>query len=110
MNQQVYLQSYLAPLNAAQIDTLVLGCTHYPLLTGLLQVVMGDGVTLVSSAEETAKEVYRVLMQHDLLRDDAAGAPEHIFRTTGPSDTFARLGQRFLGLAVTDMVQAGERQ
>ncbi len=55
-------ESYLAPLNAAGIDTLVLGCTHYPLLTGLLSVVMGDSVTLVSSAEETAKDVYRVLL------------------------------------------------
>ena len=63
-------ESYLAPLNAADVDTLVLGCTHYPLLTGLLSVVMGDSVTLVSSAEETAKEVYRVLVERDLLRPD----------------------------------------
>ncbi len=97
-------ESYLAPLNAAQIDTLVLGCTHYPLLTGLLQVVMGEGVTLVSSAEETAKEVYRVLMQHDLLRGDDGPPPEHVFRTTGPSETFTRLSQRFLGLTVSHMV------
>jgi len=97
-------ESYLAPLNAAGIDTLVLGCTHYPLLTGLLQVVMGDGVTLVSSAEETAKEVYRVLMQHDLLRSDDGPPPEHVFRATGPSDMFTRLSQRFLGLSVGDMV------
>src|SRR3954471_385769 len=97
-------ESYLAPLNAAQVDTLVLGCTHYPLLTGLLQVVMGEGVTLVSSAEETAKEVYRVLMRHDMLRGDDGPAPEHIFRATGAPDTFSRLGQRFLGLTVSDMV------
>jgi glutamate racemase len=58
---------------------------------------MGEGVTLVSSAEETAKEVYRVLMAHDLLRSDEAAAPQHVFRSTGPSDTFARLSQRFLG-------------
>src|SRR5690348_16218915 len=58
-------ESYLSPLNAAGIDTLVLGCTQYPLLTGLLSVVMGDSVTLVSSAEETAKHVYKVLTQHD---------------------------------------------
>ena len=90
-------ESYLAPLNAAGVDTLVLGCTHYPLLTGLLSVVMGDSVTLVSSAEETAKEVYRVLTGQDLLRPDDAGPPEHVFRTTGPSDTFLRLSQRFLG-------------
>jgi glutamate racemase len=94
-------ESYLAPINAADVDTLVLGCTHYPLLTGLLSVVMGESVTLVSSAEETAKEVYRVLTEHDLLRPDDAPAPAHVFRTTGPSDTFLRLSQRFLGPEVS---------
>jgi glutamate racemase len=90
-------ESYLAPLNHAGVDTLVLGCTHYPLLTGLLSVVMGDSVTLVSSAEETAKDVYRVLMTHDLLRAEDAPAPEHIFRATGPAEQFERQSRRFLG-------------
>jgi glutamate racemase len=90
-------ESYLAPLNAAGVDTLVLGCTHYPLLTGLLSVVMGDSVTLVSSAEETAKDVYRVLLSHDLLRPDDAAPPRHVFRATGDSDSFTRLSSRFLG-------------
>jgi glutamate racemase len=94
-------ESYLAPVSAAGVDTLVLGCTHYPLLTGLLSVVMGDSVTLVSSAEETAKEVYRVLTAHGLLRADDGPAPEHVFRTTGASDTFLRLSQRFLGPEVS---------
>jgi glutamate racemase len=90
-------ESYLSPLNAAGVDTLVLGCTHYPLLTGLLSVVMGDGVTLVSSAEETAKDVFRVLLERDLLRPDDAAPPRHVFRATGPSEPFERLGRRFLG-------------
>jgi glutamate racemase len=90
-------ESYLAPINAAGVDTLVLGCTHYPLLTGLLSVVMGESVTLVSSAEETAKEVYRVLVEQDLLRGDDAPPPQHVFRTTGPSGNFLRLHARFLG-------------
>jgi glutamate racemase len=102
-------EAYLAPLNAAGVDTLVLGCTHYPLLTGLLSVVMGPKVTLVSSAEETAQELYRVLTAAGLLRpDDAQGAdsadsadstgePVHVFRTTGESDTFLRRSERFLG-------------
>ena len=99
-------ESYLAPLSAADIDTLVLGCTHYPMLTGLLSVVMGDSVTLVSSAEETAKEVYRVLIERDLLRaehvpTDAAPAGGHVFRATGPSERFRRLSHRFLGPDVT---------
>ena len=60
-------QAYLAPLQRTGLDTLVLGCTHYPLLTGALSLVMGDQVTLVSSAEETAKDVYRRLTELDLL-------------------------------------------
>jgi glutamate racemase len=90
-------EAYLAPLNAAGVDTLVLGCTHYPMLTGLLSVVIGDGVTLVSSAEETAKDVYRVLLSNNLLRPDDAPPPNHVFRATGEIESFARLRSRFLG-------------
>ena len=96
-------EAYLSPLNAAGVDTLVLGCTHYPLLTGLLSVVMGDSVTLVSSAEETAKDVYKVLTQTDRLRPDDSAAPRHVFRTTGASEAFVRLSHRFLGLEVSDL-------
>ncbi|MGH8962325.1 MAG: glutamate racemase [Jatrophihabitantaceae bacterium] len=99
-------EAYLSPLNAAGVDTLVLGCTHYPMLTGLLSVVMGDSVTLVSSAEETAKDLYRVLMQADRLRPDDAPAPQHVFGTTGPSETFNRLSPRFLGPEVSALVTA----
>lgn len=90
-------REYLASLQDEQIDTLVLGCTHYPLLTGVISYVMGDGVTLVSSAEETAKDVYRTLVAHDLLRGDDAPAPQHRFTATGDTGDFTRLGQRFLG-------------
>jgi len=90
-------RNYLAPLQEHDIDTLVLGCTHYPLLTGVISYVMGDGVTLVSSAEETAKDVYRVLVAHDLLRSNDAPAPAHRFTATGDATDFTRLGQRFLG-------------
>ncbi|GAA1817682.1 glutamate racemase [Planosporangium flavigriseum] len=88
---------YLEPLQRAQVDTLVLGCTHYPLLAGLLGLVMGDGVTLVSSADETAKDVYRVLTELDLLRPDDAPLPEHRFLATGDTERFARLARRFIG-------------
>jgi glutamate racemase len=90
-------RGYLDPLTAAGIDTLILGCTHYPLLTGVLSYVLGDQVTLVSSAEETAKDVYRLLVAHDLLRDPDLPAPEHRFLTTGQPEEFARIGRRFLG-------------
>src|SRR6266542_3199074 len=72
---------YLEPLQRAQVDTLVLGCTHYPLLAGLIGLVMGDGVTLVSSADETAKDVYRTLTERGLLRPDDAD-PRHAFSLT----------------------------
>ena len=62
-------RGYLSPLMADGIDTLILGCTHYPLLSGLLQRELGPGVVLVSSAEETAKDVYAALLDHDLQRD-----------------------------------------
>jgi glutamate racemase len=99
-------ESYLAPLNAAGIDTLVLGCTHYPMLTGLLSVVMGDGVTLVSSAEETAKDVYRVLLAADLLRPEDGPPPQHVFRATGDAEPFARLATRFLGPEIAAVAPA----
>src|SRR5688572_20809132 len=90
-------QSYLDPLIAAGVDTVVLGCTHYPMLTGVISLVMGEEVTLVSSAEETAKDVYRVLTQGDLLRPEDAAPPEHLFLATGDPEPFSRLGRRFLG-------------
>lgn len=90
-------QGYLEPLLRAEVDTLVLGCTHYPLLTGVLQIVMGPEVTLVSSAEETAKDVVRVLTELDLLAEPGA-EPAHEFIATGSAEPFARLAQRFMGI------------
>ncbi|MGL4175445.1 MAG: glutamate racemase [Dermatophilaceae bacterium] len=89
---------YLDPLREAGTDTLVLGCTHYPLLTAVIAYVMGDGVTLVSSAEETAKDVYRVLADTGVLRPARPTAPEHGFTTTGDPEEFRRLAIRFLGV------------
>jgi glutamate racemase len=89
-------RDYLAPVTAADVDTLVLGCTHYPLLTGVIQYVVGDDVTLVSSAEETAKDVYRELVAHDLERT-AASPPAHRFLATGDPRGFTSLARRFLG-------------
>lgn len=97
---------YLEPLQRAGVDTLVLGCTHYPLLAGLIGLVMGDGVTLVSSADETAKDVYRMLTERAMLRPDDAPAPEHRFLSTGDPDQFRRLAHRFLGPEVAGAVRA----
>jgi len=95
---------YLDPLLARGIDTLILGCTHYPLLTGAISYVLGDGVTLVSSAEEIAKDVYALLVRHGLERDPSLPAPVHRFLTTGQPAEFREVGRRFLGpeLAVVD--------
>jgi glutamate racemase len=88
---------YLQPLIDADIDTLVLGCTHYPLLTGVISYVMGNGVTLVSSADETAKDLYRILVERNLLRPTNSPAPKHTFVSTGDNAQFASLARRFLG-------------
>ncbi|MBT1034917.1 glutamate racemase [Canibacter sp. lx-45] len=63
-----YAQKYCAPLLEADVDTVILGCTHYPFLRGALKRVVGDAVNLVSSDIETANEVYRVLSEAELLR------------------------------------------
>jgi glutamate racemase len=98
---------YLQPVASAGVDTLILGCTHYPLLTGVISYVMGDLVTLVSSAEETAKDVYRELVVRDLLRDPSLPAPVHRFLTTGDPEEFSGLGRRFLGPEVALAESAG---
>jgi glutamate racemase len=90
-------RQYLAPMIAADVDTLVLGCTHYPLLTGVISYVMGNGVSLVSSAEETAKDLYRVLVEGSMLREAGAAAPTHRFLATGDAKAFEGLARRFLG-------------
>ena len=94
---------YLDPLVIDGIDTLVLGCTHYPLLTGVISYVVGDDVALVSSAEETAKDVYRVLAANDLMRPSGGPAPSHRFRATGATASFGALGRRFLGPEVIEV-------
>ncbi len=88
---------YLDPVRAHDVDTLILGCTHYPLLAGVLSYVMGESVVLVSSADETARDVYRTLRDHDLLRPDHLPPPRHEFLATGDPASFAVLGRRFLG-------------
>ncbi len=96
-------EGYLEPLITAGVDTLVLGCTHYPMLTGVISWVMGDQVTLVSSAEETAKDVYKALATHDAFRDPALSEPPHRFLATGDPLPFTDLGRRFLGPEIADV-------
>lgn len=92
--------SLLAPLQDSDVDTLVLGCTHYPLLARTIGAVMGRGVVLVSSADETAFAV-RALIGGSHRRPPHP-AP-HTFLTSGDVATFRRLGARFLGPEVADV-------
>ena len=96
-------REYLAPVMVAKVDTLVLGCTHYPLLTGVISYVMGEGVTLVSSAEETAKDLYRTLVENGLLRSQSSTPATHRFLATGDAKAFETLARRFLGPEVTQV-------
>ena len=90
-------REYLKPVMEADVDTLVLGCTHYPLLTGVISYVMGNSVSLVSSAEETAKDLYRTLVENSLLRAPSSTPASHKFLATGDSAAFEVLARRFLG-------------
>ena len=88
-------EGYLLPLVRAAIDTLILGCTHYPLLSGVIQYVMGEGVVLVSSAEVTAKEVYAQLLERAAL-SGVSRRGRHRF-VASSEGYFSELGERFLG-------------
>ena len=90
----VLAERLLAPVRDAGVDTLVLGCTHYPMLARTISDVMGREVVLVSSADETAFEVRGLLAARPAAPTRAG--PSH-FLTSGDVDTFRRLGARFLG-------------
>jgi glutamate racemase len=95
-------RDYLGPMADANIDTLVLGCTHYPLLKPLLAEILGDDVRLIDSAEETAAETGRVLQERSLAATGAAGAAYRFVASDGPRQ-FHELGQRFLGGAIENV-------
>ena len=98
-------RAYLAPFTADSVDTLVLGCTHYPLLKPLLGEVMGADVRLIDSAEETAAETRRVLGERALLRPPRGDAPAHRFVASDAPEHFLRQGQRFLGATIDRVEQ-----
>lgn len=97
-------RGYLLPLREAGIDTLILGCTHYPLLAGVISYVIGDDVTLVSSAEECAKEVFATLTDQGLLHQ-LPRTPRLRFLTTGSPELFAGIGRRLMGGFVDQVEQ-----
>lgn len=88
-------EKYLKPLKNQHIDTLILGCTHYPLLSDIICKIIGPRVKLISSAEETAIEVAEILERKNQFKED--GDPKHRFISTSDSSKFNKLGSRFLG-------------
>ena len=93
---RLVVEEYLEPFKAADIDTLVLGCTHYPLLKPLIADVMGEGVQLIDSAAETAAETARTLSGEGLATTDGHEASHRFIASDDPL-MFLQLGQRFLG-------------
>jgi glutamate racemase len=93
----VLAERMLAPICAANIDALLLGCTHYPFLARTISDVMGPEVTLVSSADETAFAARERLAEFGLLRAGGAGTGRHRFLSSGDIDVFRELGGRLLG-------------
>jgi glutamate racemase len=95
-------EEYLTPLKKQKIDTLVLGCTHYPLLKKVISRVMGNKVTLIDSAEETALEVKRILEENDLLNTSKT-EPDYKFYVSDFPEKFIQISRRFLGEKIKEV-------
>jgi glutamate racemase len=100
------VREYASPLKAAGVDTVILGCTHYPIIRPILQRVFGRDVTLVFSAEETAREVAETLARKR-IENDAAREGTYRFLTTGSTETFREMGARFLQLPIAEVEHVG---
>ena len=96
------MRGYAEPLKAAGVDTVILGCTHYPLIRPVFQRVFGRDVTLVFSAEETAREVSETLARKGIENDDARQGA-YRFLSTGDPASFRELGRRFLQFPIGEV-------
>jgi glutamate racemase len=94
-------ESYLGLLRYSRIDTLILACTHYPILTKVIAEVMGDGVTLIDPAVECVKEVKEFLTSHNLL--EVAEEADRLFYVTDKPDSFRLVGERYLDRKITNV-------
>ena len=92
---------YLAPLKEVDVDVVILGCTHYPLLRDVLQAEMGPDITLVDSGEETARSVEQILRERDMAR--VGGEPVHSFFVSDTPRRFRDFGRRFIGHILDDV-------
>lgn len=99
---RLVVEEYMRPLKEVDIDVLILGCTHYPLLSNVLHDVLGDSVRLVDSGHETALEVQHVLRERNLLRSGGE-PPEHEFIASDSPMRFREIGRRFLGGKILDV-------
>jgi glutamate racemase len=96
------VREYAAPLKRAGVDTVILGCTHYPLIRPIFQRVFGREVTLVFSAEETAREVAETLARK-AIENDPGREGSYRFLTTGDPELFRSTGARFLQLPIAEV-------
>jgi len=100
---QTVARDYLDPIKKAEVDTLVLGCTHYPVLEPLIQQAVGENVSIISSSEETAKEVVETLTYRKHL-NDGSGEAHCSFYTTGENlDEFRQIGGHIFGEPIEDL-------
>jgi glutamate racemase len=96
------VREYAQPLKEAEVDTVILGCTHYPLIRPILQRVFGRGVRLVFSAEETAREVAETLERKGIANGEGREG-SYRFLTTGDPAAFREMGKRFLQLPIREV-------
>src|SRR5207302_1571713 len=99
------VRGYCAPLRAAAVDTVILGCTHYPLVASMLQRILGRGVTLVTSGTGVARSVERALASRDLLSPRLTEGT-YRFACTGDVQRLGKLGTRFLHMRLGEIVAA----
>lgn len=100
---QEIARDYLDPIKKAGVDTLVLGCTHYPVLAPLIQQAVGEQVTIISSSEETAKEVVETLTYRNHLADGSVPARNSFFTTGDDLEEFRQIGSHIFGEPIEDL-------
>lgn len=102
-------KEYLKTMQDVEVDTLILGCTHYPLLKHVIADVMGDKVTLIDSGEETARAAYRLLTDKGLLHSRTSQRPsvggDHKFFVSDVPEKFTQVAMRFLGTVVDQIAR-----
>ncbi len=102
------VRTYLESLKSFDIDTLILGCTHYPLLAKVIQKMIGENVKLVNSAEETSKEAKKMLLEMKLANIRRKKSSQTRFYVSDEPEPFRVLGERFLGQSIHSVAKVGD--